>query len=281
MKFCQTCGRENEDSATTCKDCKASLGTTSRPRPRAASREQEPPGASGLLVDPNLWAVRRRDRDAGRRHAPAAPPVTPVPEERHLLVPPLGEPLRLDVRAEPLVIGRDDESCDVVIASATVSRKHAQIVFKGDPPKPWISDLATRNGTLVNGVAVEGERLLVEGDVVRLGDVSATYRYLMPGQSSAVVKAQRVETVPVSKKDLSLDGDLAVESAADLLQRLQRYKITAVLHFKSGEGSGRMVLVQGVVEKVESGALPRDAALAWITALRSGSFRLVPGREDA
>ncbi len=68
-----------------------------------------------------------------------------------------------------LVIGRG-EDCDLRLAHESVSRRHA--VLSGDGA--WhIEDLASSNGTFVDGVPVrEGTRQIVEpGKVVMLGDV--------------------------------------------------------------------------------------------------------------
>jgi hypothetical protein len=64
-----------------------------------------------------------------------------------------------------LVIGRH-RSCDVVLASDDVSRRHARMVFRDGA---WIlHDLDSTNGTLVNGVRV-GRYRLRAGDRIRLG----------------------------------------------------------------------------------------------------------------
>jgi predicted component of type VI protein secretion system len=65
------------------------------------------------------------------------------------------------------VIGRD-ESCDVVLSHAGVSRRHA--VVRVDGGDFVIEDLGSTNGVLVNGAGVKRTRRLLHGDVVSLGD---------------------------------------------------------------------------------------------------------------
>jgi hypothetical protein len=90
---------------------------------------------------------------------------------RAVLAPRLAEPaplvLALDWTggAEELLIGRE-EGCDVPLGDATVSRRHARLVFRDGG---WtIQDLASKNGITVNGVTV-GRCRLMPGDRLGLG----------------------------------------------------------------------------------------------------------------
>ncbi len=65
-----------------------------------------------------------------------------------------------------LVFGRD-ATCDVVVSGKDVSRRHAEIV---QTPKGYLVVDSSTNGTFVNEVRIEGQRLLARADVIRLGD---------------------------------------------------------------------------------------------------------------
>lgn len=72
-----------------------------------------------------------------------------------------------------LVIGRSPD-CDVVLASDSVSRQHAELI---DHAGAWsVHDLGSRNGTGVNGARIHGERPLVSGDVVQIDVFEMMYR---------------------------------------------------------------------------------------------------------
>jgi sigma-B regulation protein RsbU (phosphoserine phosphatase) len=72
-----------------------------------------------------------------------------------------------------LVIGRSPDS-DVLLASDSVSRQHAELIAQGDG---WlVRDLGSRNGTGVNGTRIHGERALVPGDVVQIDVFEMMYR---------------------------------------------------------------------------------------------------------
>lgn len=65
-----------------------------------------------------------------------------------------------------LVFGRD-ASCDVVVPGKDVSRRHAEIV---QSPKGYLVVDSSTNGTSVNDVRVEGQRLLARADVITIGE---------------------------------------------------------------------------------------------------------------
>jgi hypothetical protein len=67
---------------------------------------------------------------------------------------------------QQVIVGRDP-SCDLVLTLPSVSRRHARLAFRDGS---WvIQDLESRNGTVVNGVAV-GRCELRPGDYIVLGD---------------------------------------------------------------------------------------------------------------
>src|SRR5687767_12843536 len=67
---------------------------------------------------------------------------------------------------QPLMtFGRTDE-CDVVVADANVSRRHAQVMDLAGSIA--LMDLGSSNGTLVNGLPIS-RIFLMDGDEVTLG----------------------------------------------------------------------------------------------------------------
>lgn len=76
---------------------------------------------------------------------------------------------RLTVPDGEVVIGRD-ETCQVRLATNEVSRFHCRI--RSQNSLVTVSDMSSRNGTLINDVAIHGETVLVPGDILRIGPVS-------------------------------------------------------------------------------------------------------------
>jgi hypothetical protein len=69
-------------------------------------------------------------------------------------------------------IGRVDGNA-VVLNDSSVSSKHARILRT--PDGFVVEDLKSRNGTFVNGERVTEKRLLLDGDLIRLGKVIVTF----------------------------------------------------------------------------------------------------------
>jgi DNA-binding NtrC family response regulator len=76
------------------------------------------------------------------------------------------QPLATFLSDEPQVVGRD-ASCDTVLVSSEVSRRHAELRKNG--PLLLIRDLESKNGVQVNGERVESAVLAV-GNVLRVGE---------------------------------------------------------------------------------------------------------------
>jgi ABC-type multidrug transport system ATPase subunit/pSer/pThr/pTyr-binding forkhead associated (FHA) protein len=111
----------------------------------------------------------------------------------------------IDLERFPSVLGRDP-GADIVIASPTVSRRHARLLMDGE--RLLLEDLGSSNGTFVGGRRIQGPYELHSGLEVVLGD-SVRLRVAIQEEPSApptvVRSAGPVETV--------------LDAAIDLLER--------------------------------------------------------------
>jgi hypothetical protein len=80
------------------------------------------------------------------------------------IVMPSGE--RVTLGSRPATIGRLPD-CEVSLNDTNVSRRHAEIRPVGSGYAAV--DLGSTNGTKVNGLRIEGERMLNDGDIVSVG----------------------------------------------------------------------------------------------------------------
>ena len=80
---------------------------------------------------------------------------------------------RHELNNAPVVMGRHPD-CDLVLDVGAVSRKHAKLESEGN--RYFISDLKSRNGTLVNELPVSGRVPLNDGDQLQICDVTLLFR---------------------------------------------------------------------------------------------------------
>ena len=81
-------------------------------------------------------------------------------------------------------IGRDGQAA-VRIDALSISRAHARITCGADAVS--IEDLQSKNGTWVNGTKVSGVLPLTDGDEVRLGSVTLTFRNVAAARPTLTV----------------------------------------------------------------------------------------------
>ena len=184
-----------------------------------------------------------------------------------------------------LIVGRDKE-CEIRINSPTVSRRHAEVAFRGTPPRVFVKDLGTRNGTHVNGEKIDQERELVDKDLVRVGDVTAVYRMLPRGSSESTLQDTTTASATDLNQTLAIDsddeapsgvnGDVALVPLRELLARLVSTKASGELVVDVDGTSGGATYCGGVVSEAHFGGLEAEAALRAISELRRGKFRFLP-----
>jgi predicted component of type VI protein secretion system len=91
-----------------------------------------------------------------------------------------------------------------------VSARHAAVVFRAGN---WVlRDLASTNGTFVNGVKVEGEHTLGDQDLIRLGDGGPLLRFGVLQESWAPPSV-----APSAAGDLTEPGELGATDEAAVL----------------------------------------------------------------
>jgi len=105
-------------------------------------------------------SISRRVLSALKDRTRRAPLIAGVPERRILLA------LDWSGARDELLVGRHP-SCDVILESISVSRRHARLTFRDGG---WVlQDLGSTNGTRLNGLLV-GRCRLQPGDQLALGD---------------------------------------------------------------------------------------------------------------
>ncbi|MBI3199574.1 MAG: adenylate/guanylate cyclase domain-containing protein [Rhodospirillales bacterium] len=83
---------------------------------------------------------------------------------------------KLVAQPQGMVIGRSADQCELVVAHATVSRRHARLSLAGEALQ--VEDLGSTNGSAVNGTALSAGApvALHAGNKLRIGDVELLVR---------------------------------------------------------------------------------------------------------
>ena len=188
-----------------------------------------------------------------------------------------------------LIIGRDP-SAGICIPEAAVSRQHASVRYEG---KHWVvSDLKSRNGTLVDGQFIS-EVALEDLHEIRIGDAIfkfvsagaesyALYRIdgcIVPRPAGTPVDDKTPAPPPPREASTSIIGGFQIRQLCRALERVSRSEISVVLLGESGTGkevfarelhtvSGR----RGAFQAVNCAAIPAQLLESELFGYKRGAF---------
>ncbi len=143
-----------------------------------------------------------------------------------------------------IIIGRSGD-LEMVLAEDMVSRRHARIAFQGEDI--YIEDLASTNGTFVNGEKIRKARLR-EGDRVLIGTSILKVIYSEAVAPATGEQARReMEAVATGRRSQvrSMSGTIEEIPLPDLLQLLGTSKKNGVLVIRTSEDVGRIYMRKG------------------------------------
>jgi serine phosphatase RsbU (regulator of sigma subunit)/pSer/pThr/pTyr-binding forkhead associated (FHA) protein len=127
------------------------------------------------------------------------------------------QPRAWKIEAALTTIGRSS-ACEIQIADASVSRRHAEIVRRGD--RFFIRDLGSRNGTLVNGRQVHELCEFGPGDRIEVGDIELSATAEAPSQRLVIPEGWHVDTSAQLRADRLLERRAHEEHGAQPLVAL-------------------------------------------------------------
>ncbi len=157
------------------------------------------------------------------------------------------------LEGERAVLGRHPD-CDIVLESGAVSRQHARIVTReGDF---FVEDLNSRNGTFVNGRAVEGRQRLEEGDQLSICDLAFAFHRRLPGaspetedESSRTLAGVFLDDArPLSNSTIMSKVDVSTGSTGLRLEVNAEAKLKALVEI--GQNLGTALSVDEVLPKL-------------------------------
>lgn len=137
-----------------------------------------------------------------------------------------------------LLIGRDEE-CDIVVPDRQVSRHHARISLT--PEGALLEDLESKNGTHLNGKALETATTLQDGDNLQIA-LAQKFLFLSSDATLPLLYEDNgLSTEYLSRAERDGDPLSRITAKAGANQRLYLDKRAhrVWIRFPQGEGSGR------------------------------------------
>lgn len=171
----------------------------------------------------------------------------PRPIRLTVLQPNLG-PLRIDAQGPLITLGRATE-CTVPIKDRYLSRKHAEIAFAEGA---WIvRDLGSVNGTMLNGMKINGTLPLRPGDRITLGDSEVVFEPEDPSSQSKLIALDSDS----QSRNIAIPLRVAVEDTT-------RSNILTLLALQFIEDRSMTELFDFILDQVTNLLQPSRAALA-------------------
>jgi len=122
------------------------------------------------------WALFTLWRDLKRQGellvARQPPPLTLVTQST-------GHPVTQRYSQPEIILGREP-ACDFPLDDQTVSSRHARLSYHHQ--QWWLEDLASTNGTFLNGDALTAPVVITSGDELRLGQVGVKIEIIYAGK---------------------------------------------------------------------------------------------------
>lgn len=188
-------------------------------------------------------------------------------------------PLRME---REIVIGRSND-LDMVLVEDMVSRKHARISTQGG--QIVIQDLASTNGTFVNGEKVkkmrlkEGDRILIGTSIIKLVAMDPGAAAASEAEARARLESNAARRQSTANAGRPMSGSVEEIPLPDLLQLLSTSKKSGVLTVRSTGGVGRICLRKGQIYYAsidDNFSVKPQKAIYRLLHWADGSFELEP-----
>lgn len=171
-----------------------------------------------------------------------------------------GAPFEHPLRGDSLVVGRALDA-DVMISDPFASRRHSRLFRSGG--ELFVEDLGSRNGTIVNGQAIQQPTRVRPGDVIKVSNSLIRIAAEAPAQAR-----------PPEPEDDFLDGTVfrraselldrqsaPVASEADLRRYADRLKILNEVHQALGRSLTLEKLLELILDRVFDHLRPDRGAI--------------------
>jgi sigma-B regulation protein RsbU (phosphoserine phosphatase) len=196
------------------------------------------------------------------------------------VVPAQGPPFEHLVQGDSVVIGRSSTS-DLPIADRFLSRHHARLFRDGE--RYVVEDLGSRNGTLVNGQAIDGPTPIRAGDVIRIsGSVLSVHGPDGGSSLSGGLGLDSGHTVFRPAAELLAQHAHRPTAATDrheLVRYAERLRLVNEVHQALGSTLALPELLRLILDRLFDHLKPQQAALYLVGP--DGELKLAAGRSES
>lgn len=164
------------------------------------------------------------------------------------------------------IIGRDPDTCSIVINDERVSRKHAAIYARGG--RYFIKDFGSMNGTLVNRERIEDAIGLLPGD-----EICVSAQKLLFVLHDQILSSS---AGPAAQKQSHFSGLLRSLRIPDLIQLLNGTQQTGMLTIEDLDGEpGRAYFANGEIISAHYRNKADEEAVFALVAIKDGHFEFL------
>ena len=164
------------------------------------------------------------------------------------------------------IIGRDPDSCSIVINDERVSRKHAAIYARGG--RYFIKDLGSSNGTRVNRENIASPIGLLPGDEIRV----STQKFLFVLHDQVLGSSAG----PATQRQSHFSGLLRALRIPDLIQILNATQQTGMLTLEDMDGEpGRAYFANGEIVSAHYRNKDDEEAVYALVTIKDGHFEFL------
>ncbi len=180
------------------------------------------------------------------------------------------------MHTDQLIIGRGAE-CQLVIPDRAVSREHARIWRDGS--RYFVEDLASKNGTHVNGAVLGAPRELKDGDEIQIA-LSVKVKFI-GSEATVPLTFDTASASPVGGLQLDPNThDVLINGRRlDPPLSLYQYRLIALLFDRKGGICTRDEIVRVVWPEAEGEGVSEQAIDALVRRLRDRLGELEPSNQ--
>jgi sigma-B regulation protein RsbU (phosphoserine phosphatase) len=168
-----------------------------------------------------------------------------TPTLRLQITPAEGAPFDYTLRGEALVVGRAMDA-DLTLSDPFLSRRHSRFFRTGE--ELFVEDLGSRNGTIVNGQAIQQATRVRPGDVVKISN--SVIAILAPAPVKAPKPADDFLDGTVFRRASELldrqNAPAAAANAAEIRRYAERLKLLNEVH----QALGRSLTLEELLELI-------------------------------